>query len=68
MKLNGEGVVVRVESERMGLDQQPIGFAASVQFYPEPMDTSEQASNGGTGAANDTAFSRALQGARQNRL
>ena len=68
MKLHGEGVVVRVESEKLGSDLRPTGFAASVQFYPEPMDASEQPGKSGTGDTTDTALSCALQGARRNCL
>jgi hypothetical protein len=42
MKLHGEGLVVRVEGGLMGSDEQPTAFAASVQFYPEQLDGSEQ--------------------------
>lgn len=68
MKLSGEGIVVRIESERRDLDLQATGFAASVQFYPEPMDSSEQPSKGGAGAANDSVIFRAIQGTRRNCL
>lgn len=68
MKLHGEGVVTRVESETLDSDERPIGFAASVQFYPEPMDASEQASNGGNGAADEADLSGVLQSARRNYL
>ena len=68
MKLHGEGIVVRVESETSDSNERPTGFAASVQFYPEPLDASEQASNSGNGAADDTTLSRVLQGARRNYL
>jgi hypothetical protein len=36
MKLHGEGVVVRLENSKDGSDSSgSLGFAASVQFYPE---------------------------------
>lgn len=60
MKLHGEGVVVRVESATMPPDLRPTGFAASVQFYPEPMDGSEQLGQTATGDTIDTALSRVL--------
>lgn len=47
MKLHGEGLVVRIENDALDPDERPIGFAASVQFYPEPMDASEQVSKVG---------------------
>jgi len=41
-KLHGEGVVVRVQSyESMPLSERTSGFAASVQFYPEVPNGSE---------------------------
>ena len=43
MELHGEGTVVRVETDASaGSGARPIGFAASVDFYPEPVTPSEQ--------------------------
>ena len=40
MHLTGEGVVLRVEPRRTKADgTTECGFAASVQFYPEPMES-----------------------------
>ena len=43
MELHGEGMVVRVQEDTpAGSGAQSKGFAASVQFYPEPIDSSVQ--------------------------
>lgn len=43
MELHGEGTVVRVEGDATaGSGARPKGFAASVHFYPERIDPSEQ--------------------------
>lgn len=45
MKLQGEGVVVRVDDTRSAnFAERPFVFAASVQFYPEQLEASEQPS------------------------
>ena len=66
MKLNGEGVVVRVEGEETGLDQGLTRFAASVQFYQEPVDGSEQPAKDSAKASTKNILSDALRGARKN--
>lgn len=41
MELHGEGTVVRVDEDAAaGSGAKPKRFAASVQFYPEPMEAS----------------------------
>ncbi len=43
MELHGEGTVVRVEGDATaGSGARPKGFAASVHFYPEHIDSPEQ--------------------------
>jgi len=43
MKLHGEGVVVRVEDSATTVASKPAGaFAATVQFYPETSEKSQQ--------------------------
>lgn len=38
--LTGEGVVLRVDERKGGMgDTSNLGFAASVQFYPEPSES-----------------------------
>ena len=42
LKLHGEGFVVRVEENTMVCQSDAKGFAASVQFYPEPLGNAEE--------------------------
>lgn len=66
MKLHGEGVVVRVEGGRADTDEQPTAFAASVHFYPEQVDPSEQFGKDSTDASAEAILFHAIRGTGKN--